>query len=300
MRILPYAQLLRIPNIFTAFADILLGTLATGMLLSRPIASLLLLLASGCLYSAGMVWNDVFDREEDRRERPFRPIPSGRVSQTAARRLGIALLLAGGVLAAAAGWDGGQFHWLPATIAGLLVAAIILYEAWAKRTPLGPVAMALCRFLNVLLGLSLADVSQFPWNVRFHLALVIGIYIAGLTWFARAETGRSNKYHLRGAALVMLAGLLLALAVPVHVTPGTQTAVYPYLLLAFGFLVGLPVVRAIEKPDSTFVQRAVKRCILGLVILDGILAAAFVGPVGLLVILLLLPAAVLGKWVYST
>ena len=40
----------------------------------------LLLLASACLYCGGMVWNDYFDREQDRRERGDRPIPSGKVA----------------------------------------------------------------------------------------------------------------------------------------------------------------------------------------------------------------------------
>jgi hypothetical protein len=44
----------------------------------------------------------------------------------------------------------------------------------------------------------------------------------------------------------------------------------------------------------------VKRCIFGLVALDALLATVFVGPGGLLVLLLLPPAQMLGKWVYST
>lgn len=300
MRILHYAQLLRIPNVFTAFADILLGTLAAGTLLARPVGSAFLLLASGCLYCGGMVWNDVFDRDTDRRERPFRPIPSGRVPLATAQRLGFVLVLGGLSFACAAGWDGAEFHWLPAQIAGALVVAIVLYDAWLKRTPVGPIAMASCRFLNVLLGLSLADASVMPWKVRLHLAAVVGLYIVGVTWFARNEAGRSNKHHLRGAAAVMLAALFLALAVPIHRADGTVTLVFPYLLVAFGFVIGLPVAQVLAKPEPSNVQAAVKRCIMGLVILDAILATAFVGPAGLLIILLLVPAMLVGKWVYST
>src|SRR6185369_15378402 len=101
MRLLPYAQLLRIPNVFTAFADILLGTLAAGTLLTRPLGSAALLLASGCLYCAGMVWNDYFDLDIDKKERPFRPLPSGKVSTRTAVWLGLSLLVAGIALAGA-------------------------------------------------------------------------------------------------------------------------------------------------------------------------------------------------------
>ena len=79
-----YAQLVRLPNVFTAFADILLGALATGGVGEHRYEVAFLLLASGCLYCGGMVWNDFFDIEQDRRERPFRPLPSGRISCVAA------------------------------------------------------------------------------------------------------------------------------------------------------------------------------------------------------------------------
>src|SRR5271166_2427559 len=75
-RLKPYAQLVRLPNVFTAFADICLGALAAHILPDKWLPFVLLLLSSGCLYCAGMVWNDFFDIEQDCKERPFRPIPS--------------------------------------------------------------------------------------------------------------------------------------------------------------------------------------------------------------------------------
>ncbi len=64
-----------------ALADIMLGLLVTGSLTmpGRWPAYFLLMLASVCLYCGGMAWNDFFDLEQDRRERPDRPIPSGRI-----------------------------------------------------------------------------------------------------------------------------------------------------------------------------------------------------------------------------
>ncbi len=293
MRLLPFAQLLRLPNVFTAFADMLLGTLATGALITLPLQSGLLLLASGCLYCAGMVWNDYFDLEVDKKERPFRPLPSGKVSTRTAVLLGTTLMLAGVGLAAAASISS-------LIIASILAVAILLYDGVLKQTPIGPISMAACRFLNVLLGLSLVDTAAFPMIQRYHLAGVVGVYIVGVTWFARSEAGRSNPNHLRGAAATILASLILALAAAVHRPPDTVTMAYPYLLVAFGFLIGIPGVTAIAKPEPKHVQAAVKRCILGLVVLDAILATAYIGPYGLLIGLLLPPALLLGKKVYST
>ena len=132
------------------------------------------------------------------------------------------------------------------------------------------------------------------------MAGVVGLYIVGVTWFARTEEGVSRKFHLIGAAVVMALSLASAVAVPAQLPAGQAPVYYPYLLVLFGFAVGLPVVAAIRKPTPLMVQAAVKRCIFGLVLLDTILATAFVGWPGLLIVLLLLPAIRLGRWVYST
>lgn len=299
MRLLPLARLLRLPNVFTAFADIGLGLCATYALSPSSVndsfawKAALLLAASGCLYMAGMVWNDYFDLEEDKRDRPFRPLPSGRVSVKTAFWIGLVLLVVGWVCAAITGKTG-------ALVGLALVGAVLAYDARIKRTSFGPLGMALCRFLNVLLGLSLADASTLPVVTRLHLALTVGIYIVGVTWFARTEEKRSDPKVLGRAALVMLVAALLALAAATRVPPGTSSVLFPYLLVLFGFWVGGPVLAAVKTPTPQRVQAGVKRSIFGLVVLDALLASVFVGTWGLLLVLLLPPALLLGKWVYST
>lgn len=300
MRLLPYAQLLRIPNVFSAFADILLGTLAAGTLLNQPLNAALILLASGCLYCAGMVWNDLFDLAVDRIERPFRPLPSGKVDLGTARLIGSALLAAGVAFAALAGWTGDGWRMGPLLFSVFLVGAILLYDGWLKRTPLGPLGMGLCRFLNILMATSLADRTTLSGGHRFHLALVIGLYIVGVTWFARNEAGRSSRAQLRACAVVIIFALLLGLALAVRRPDGEVSLFFPYLLPAFGFLIGIPIAKAIASPWPQNVQAAIKRCILGLIVLDAVLATVYVGLWGLLIIALLPPALIIGKRVYST
>ncbi len=299
--LLAYAQLMRLPNVFTAFADIALGACAAGYLIVRPGIFALLLLATGCLYLAGMVFNDLADRREDARTRPFRPIPSGRVTVLAALGLGSGLWCLG--MFAATGTrpllvqsDSGQFQPFHAAI--LVGLSVLLYDFGLKLTVLAPVGMGLCRFLNVLLGLSAGGIALSP--IGLHLAGVVGLYIVGVTWFARTEEGESRKFYLVAAAAVMLVALLLALGLPLHREPGTAFVGYPYLLVGFGFHIGLPVIAAIQEPSPKRVQAAVKTCVLGLVLLDAVLATVFVGPAGLLIALLFLPARYLGRWVYST
>lgn len=304
-RMRTYAQLVRLPNVFTALADICLGGIAVAAFATeidfwywRSFGCLLV--ASACLYSAGMVWNDYFDIEQDRKERPFRPLPSGRVTPAAARRLGMYLLLIGLAFA----WVSGirpayaRASLAPALIALFLSAAILLYDAWLKRTWAGPVGMGACRFFNVLLGLTAGGPLDKGWE--FHLAVVVGLYVVGVTWFARTEARISRKSSLRAAAAVMLLALISALPLPTWFPPGTSSPLFPYLLVGLGFWVGIPVCRALARPRPELVQAAVKRSIMGLVILDATLATALAGAAGLLILILLLPALYLGRWIYST
>jgi 4-hydroxybenzoate polyprenyltransferase len=297
-----YAQLLRLPNVFTAMADIGLAALAAGALPGRWGTFLLVLLGSSCLYCAGMVWNDYFDVAQDLEERPFRPIPSGRVGRRTAAWLGAGLLTAGVVLAALAGVQEDGYREGPLLLAGLLAAAILLYDGWLKRTWAGPLGMGACRFLNVLLGLSALAAEVGAWGI--DLALAVGVYIVGVTWFARTEAHFSKRDMLRAAAVVMAAGLLLALPLPMLAAdrqpPATTSPLFVYLLAAFGFVIGIPVRWAIEQPTPPRVQAAVKSAVLGLVAFDAVLATALAGTGGLVLLAFLPPALYLGRWIYST
>jgi 4-hydroxybenzoate polyprenyltransferase len=293
-----YAQLLRIPNVFTALADICLGWLALGGLERALWKELFIALgASACLYSAGMVLNDYYDVEVDRKERPFRPIPSGRISRRTAGWLGLALLSVGVALTFTL-CDFKNVR--PLEVGVLLSLSIVLYDAWLKRTPLGPLGMGLCRFLNVMLGLHAVAVPRETW--AWHLAAIVGLYIVGVTWFARREAEMSRRSQLLTATGVMLAALILALLLPAWWAPSErlELRLFPYLLVAWGIVIAPPIIRAINRPEPGNVQKAIKRCLMGLIGLDAVLAFAFVGWPALTILLLLAPAMWLGRWVYST
>jgi 4-hydroxybenzoate polyprenyltransferase len=302
-RLRSYAQLVRLPALPTALADICMGALAVGALPGHFLPFLFLLLASGCLYCAGMVWNDYFDQEQDTRERPFRPLPSRQVTPREAVRFGAGLLAAGVCFACLAGLthpaESGANPLLSPVLAMLLVGSILLYDRWLKRTWIGPIGMGACRFLNVLLAVS---ASGGLTKGGVHLAAVVGLYIVGVTWFARTEARRSSSYALGGAAVVMLLSLILALPLPEWVDRGTPSPLFPYLLVALGFIVGIPVWQAIAKPTPERVQAGVKRALFSLIILDAVLASAFAGSIGLLILLLLTPTLYLNRkrWLYAT
>lgn len=283
-------------------ADILLGFLLTHRRLD-PWPQFALLLAASCLlYLAGMVLNDYFDREQDARERPFRPIPSGRVQQNIARMLGFSLL-AGGVLL---GWIvaavAGDVR--PGLIATLLAGAVYLYDGVLKPTPAAPVVMGACRTLNVLLGMS---VSLDPWSgSHWAAALGIGIYIVGVTTFARSEARESGRLQLGLGLAILLAGLAVVASMPAWANGGEWPPIHVqpnwYLFwIVFAAAVGYRCLRAVLDPQPALVQAAVKNCIFALVVIDAAAVLAAQNVLwGIAILLLLVPMLLVGRWIYST
>ncbi|MFD0476850.1 UbiA family prenyltransferase [Nonomuraea thailandensis] len=136
-------ELVRAPAALSVPGDVAAGA-AAGRALGPRTAGLAC--SSVCLYWAGMAANDWADRHLDAAERPERPIPSGRVSP------GTALGMAAGLTAAGltiAGLTGGR---RALAVAAPLAAAIWAYDLAAKNTRAGPLVMAACRGLDVLLG----------------------------------------------------------------------------------------------------------------------------------------------------
>jgi len=267
--LLPYLRLVRAPAVFSALGDPIAGLLLDDAGELAPGQASRLSAAAAMLYLAGMALNDLADREEDARERPERPIPSGAVSPRAAAIIGGSLLL-GGVLAArrsGAPWTG------PA-----LAAMIVAYDFQLKRSAvLGPVAMGACRALSLLMGVEAS--RGFVTRRGTEGALLLGAYVTGLTLIARGETGGARTAELRtGAGLV--AGALLATAV----RGGTPSLAWSAATAA---LAGPAVRRGVLAPSPRTVGPAVGALIRAIPALDGAIAGAS-GPAPSAVLLSLL------------
>ncbi|WP_135466087.1 UbiA-like protein EboC [Crenalkalicoccus roseus] len=274
-----YLALTRPANVVTALADILAGFAAAGA--AAPWGALpWLLLATACLYAGGVVLNDVFDAALDARERPERPIPSGRASRRGAALLG-AGLLAGGTLAAF------QASAASGALALGIVLAVLLYDGWAKHRPLlGPATMGLCRGLNLLLGVSAAPAAL---GGLWLLALLPLAYIAAITAVSRGEVhgGRRGTGWLAMALL----GLVLAALLGLGLRPDyVALAALPFAaLLAWRVLP--PFLAAAREPAPARIGAAVKAGVLSLIVLDAALAAGFAGPLYGIAVLALLPVS---------
>lgn len=207
-----WLQLFRAPNLFTVPGDPLAGFLiATGGVLDARVVPAVI--ASMCLYSAGLAMNDVIDYKEDLAERPSRPLPSGAISRTAALTAILGLCVAG-IATLHAGLGARS-----AVMGVALLLTIWLYNFTTKRLPIvGPLTMGTCRGLSLLMGavagigpdlrwlnvgLTLPDSMSFlvpyfyfqshsmgSWyfNKAFLAGIASMLYIAAVTNLARHET----------------------------------------------------------------------------------------------------------------
>jgi 4-hydroxybenzoate polyprenyltransferase len=174
-----WLELARVSNTATVVSN----TVAGAALASTSAAATTVLLgavAMAMFYTAGMILNDVLDEAVDRRVRPERPLPSGRVSRSAAlAAVGVQFAVGAALLA---------LEGLAPLLAGLgLIALIVLYDAWHKGNPLSPVLMAGCRALvYVVAALAVADTLDAElWGAAAGLF----VYVVGLTQVAKAEAG---------------------------------------------------------------------------------------------------------------
>ncbi len=300
-RFFAWLQLLRLPNVFTAVADVMMGYVVTHGEL-RPIDNFSLLVAVSCLlYLSGVVLNDVFDANIDACDRPDRPIPSGRVSLKSAAAIGWGMLASGVLIAWFTSFKAND--WRPGVIATLLASCVALYDGALKRTRIAPLVMGECRLLNVLLGMSLMIV---PWGkAELLIALGVGIYIVGVTIFARTDAQISSRGRLSAGLIVMLAGMALLAAVPtvtVDRPPLAVTRTGWYLLwAALALITTRRCALAIFEPSPQRVQAAVRHCVQSIIVVDAAVCVGYANTYwAFAVLILLFPTIILTMWLNAT
>lgn len=196
-----HLALARISNTPTVISNVLAGAvLAAPLMFDRRIV--FVAIAMALFYTAGMYLNDLFDYEIDTRERPERPLPSGRVDVTVAWMLTIAMTGLGLVLLATVS--------VASFISGVvLVALIAVYDFWHKGNPIGPLLMAGTRVLVYVTAF-----AAYSTNFSSELVLwciVMLAYVAGLTSIAKTESLPSvGRYWPLAAVLLPVIAALIA------------------------------------------------------------------------------------------
>lgn len=274
-----YLSLARISNSPTVLSNVLAGAAVAGMV--KPNAMVLLIGAAMVLfYTAGMFLNDLCDYKTDLRERPDRPLPAGVVSRPEAAAAVATLFVAGGALLLYAG----RASFLSGM---LLVAVIVVYDLWHKTNPLSPLVMAAARAL-VYVTAFLAFSSQASASL-VAASTLLALYIVGLTYIAKSETGPA-VVRFWPAALLFLPAVYFVLQAP---------ATLPLVLLFAGWVAYS--VSFVYRAKGRNVGGAIGRLISGVALYDGlVLAAAGALPVAILALIAFGATLLLQRYIRGT
>src|SRR5215210_5119019 len=181
----------RVSNLPTIWSNCLAGWALAGgapftgeirQMIDKPLRFAVLCLAASLLYVGGIYLNDAFDVEFDRQHRRERPIASGAIGARAVWALGWLWMIAG---LACMFWLA-QTNQTTVILALLLAGTILLYDAVHKAFTLSPVLMAACRLLLVLMAASAGRLGIT--GLTIWSALVLALYIVGLSYLARHES----------------------------------------------------------------------------------------------------------------
>lgn len=351
--IMPWLRLLRISNLPSAIANILMGYLLVHQSWTPTLPLVLVMAASASMYLAGMVLNDAFDFEVDLAERPSRPLPAGDISKKSAWQVGFGLLILGVLIALAAGWVGtsevasGELSglsnpfWRTGLFAILLAILIVLYDGPMKRTIAAPFLMGGCRTLNILMGAStfspfvgsaasnfLAATEGNPLEseplffnnlflglplIVWWVAIAIGTLISGATLLGRKEAvEKQPRGPMVVAALIVVAGLIgLAMTVycPTKSTVtnleilASQKKLFPLFVALMSFTIMRRVIEAVATLKPKAIQMGVISVLRSLIIIDAAICYLAMPDqivYALIVLSLLIPSLVLGKYIAST
>ena len=262
MRLGTALRLGRVSNLPTVWSNTLVGVVLAGAVGVPAWEIAVLLLTMSLFYTGGMYLNDAFDWRIDAEERPERPIPAGDASLAIVAAAGLIMLVGGIVLLAWLGQAGsGQSGWRPA-LAGVALAAVILYYDWRhKSDPLSPLWMGVCRML-IYLGAGYAVMAEVPTTL-FIAACVLLCYLIGLTYIAKQENlgAVGNLWPLIFLAVPVVYGALNLQGGAGVILLAVLTA---WILYALNFL---------RRRQPGDIPRAVLSLIAGMSLLDALLIA---------------------------
>lgn len=237
-RVHAWLELARASNVATCASNVLVGfaigwRCAVGPSQPWPETTLrvsAVIVAIVLLYVAGMILNDVIDADVDGRERPSRPIPSGRVSRRAAMGAATGFVVAALVAIAIVSPDA-------AIVAAGLIAAIVAYDLLHQRSGASVVLMGICRALVYAVAAAAAAWPLEPRPLTIF-AVSIVLYIVALSTVARIEVEPDDsagdhagagpvarRIRARAAPLLLLVAPLIPL---LTVRPST----WPWTILA--------------------------------------------------------------------
>lgn len=227
-RLRAWLELLRISNAPTVVSNALSGcALAAQAEAPYPWRSFALAApALVLIYFAGMATNDLVDAAADRRERPGRPIPSGRITRGAAASFAILATIAALALLTAADWRAG--------VAGAaLSVCALLYNLTHRFSPATVLLMAACRSLAIITA-ACALGPPADWKPILIVAGLLGAYVIALSLVARGEAGNRARIRIVVGMVCAISLLDAGVLAAIERFPQAGIAVGCFLLAAWG------------------------------------------------------------------
>ena len=275
-----YLQLVRLPGIFTAFSNVLIGYFFSFTFNSEIFFLPYLLTTSGLLFCSGMIFNDYFDYNLDKKERSFRPLASGKISKKNALLIGFIFLLLANISASFLGFDS-------LIISLILTCAILFYNFKLKSISfLGIINLSIIRMLNILLGFSIISIS-FEF---IQYLIPLGIFVFGISILAKNEVKANQIIYKKLNKIIIITTIV---SVSILVVNNFQFESLLFLGL-FSFL-------SLYSLFFKKIQNQITFQLLLIILLDSILISFFVPlQFSIFVSLLILPAYAISKKLYLT
>ncbi|MBV4458417.1 UbiA family prenyltransferase [Pseudomonas sp. COR58] len=277
-----------LPTVWTnTLAAALLASSAGALAPPSSLVWVLLLVTLSLLYLAGMLLNDLLDADWDRQHHNPRPITLGLVSREHVRRATVLLLVLAAASALGLSRLTEQPHWLLGSVV-LLVGCILGYNLLHKKYAHSVWLMGACRSA---LYLTAAASLAVPPEPIWLCAVLLGVYISGLTYLARQE--HRNQLLSRLPLALMLSPLALAVY-------ADNLWFWPVLVLWLGWL-GWHYRRHLADPRRRQVRAFIGAGLAALPLFDALVMAVADQPLGSLfcvMVFFLLPH--FQRWVKPT
>ena len=293
--IINYFILVRIPNVLTTISNILLGYIFFTKVDHFDYFDMILLISiSAFLYIGGMVLNDYLDIKIDKKERPWRPLPSNKILKKNALIITIISFLYSLTISFIIGW-------YTFIITLIMVTLIFLYNKFLKNTICGPINMGFIRSLNVLLGASqsifLMDGDIF--DTRFFIPLLSEfLYVSAISILSKNEI--KDFFFNLWNILPFIIIYVLIISLYIFIIKGIFNYESLIPLIIFSCFIIYSNIMLFKKTSTTL--KSVSQLITLIVILDSIFITDILGVYYslILVLILITPIIFLSRKVYMS
>ena len=293
--IINYFILVRIPNVLTTISNILLGYIFFTSVEHFDYFDMILLISiSAFLYIGGMVLNDYLDIKIDKKERPWRPLPSNKILKKNALIITIISFLYSLTISFIIGW-------YTFIITLIMVTLIFLYNKFLKNTICGPINMGFIRSLNILLGASqsifLMDGDIF--DTRFFIPLLSEfLYVSAISILSKNEI--KDFFFNLWNILPFIIIYVLIISLYIFIIKGIFNYESLIPLIIFSCFIIYSNIMLFKKTSTTL--KSVSQLITLIVILDSIFITDILGVYYslILVLTLITPIIFLSRKIYMS